>query len=178
MKKVHLPLLILPMLIWAQQHPPLNQMEQFISRVGPTVNFENYYLPGLQSANGKFIYAKLRKVTGGNESQYFLILSAKDKNASNSGILSERDLTEILNHLLILQSTVKNGADQSDYRESRYVTPDWFQIGCAYNAYEQKILWSIILERDDDATFFFHSPDDLEKNLTAALKMIETLKHK
>lgn len=168
-------LLLLPTLIWAQE-PALNQMENFIAEKGPIVNFENYYLQGLQSANGKFIYSKLREVSAGGESRFFLILSAKDKYTSNSAIISETELTQILNNLLILQTSVKNGDDQSDYRESKYITDDWFQIGCAYNAIEKKTIWSITLERYDDASFFFYDPSEIEQNLTAALSMIEKLR--
>lgn len=168
---------LLPIIIFSQQ-PPLNQMEQFIASTGPVVNFENYYLPGLKSANGKFIYAKLRKIVSGQKTQFFLLLSAKDKNSSNSAVLSETDLKQILNNLLTLQKNVNSGADQSDYRESKYITADWFQVGCAYNAYEKKIIWSITLERNDDATFFFHSPAAIEQNLTAAVSLIDELNQK
>lgn len=170
-------LLLIPIMIWAQDLP-LNQMEKFISEKGPIVHFENYYLQGLQAANGKFIFAKVRKVSAGGETRFFLILSANDKTSSNSAVISETELTQLLDNLLILQAAVKTGDNHADYRESKFITQDWFQMGCAYNAYDHKTIWSITLERQGDASFFFYNPGDIELNLRAALKMIQQLSGK
>lgn len=158
------------------QERVLNDMERFIAEQGPLVYFENYYLSGLTSANNKFIYTKLRRVSAGDESRYYLLFSARDKYISTSAVLSEADLKLLLTNLLQMQAAVTTANDDSDYRESRFITKDWFQIGCAYNANEKRLIWSLTLSRDEDAVYFFHTPEALERNLTAALQKIEALK--
>lgn len=159
-----------------EQGMPLNTMEQFIAEKGPVVYFENYYLSGITSANNKFIYIKLRRVTAGDEARYYLIFSTKDKYISSSAILTETDLRLLLQNILQMQTAVTNARDNSDYRETRFITRDWLQIGCAYNANEDRMIWSLTMNRDEDSVYFFHTPEALERILTNAMRKIEELK--
>lgn len=150
-----LSLLVLPLLSQDAKQE-LSKMETFASKSGAIIRFEDHEMPNLKLAYGT-AEVKIRKLTSGTETIYFLQISSESKYGTKTASIAEDDIKDIQEALTALrEAESKDLTIQSDYIENGFITEDGFKIG--YYISGKKPTWFMKLEKYGSGNTIFLNP--------------------
>ena len=152
-----------------------SKMQEFVSKTGTILKFENYKLPNIKLNYG-IAESKIRKIIAGNEVQYFLQISKANQYDTKIASIAHEDIIEIQKALLTLEDYSELDLNSvSDYLENKFITEDGFQIG--YYVSKNKVKWYMQLEKyGNDNTIFPRGLETLKNVFQLGKEKIEELK--
>lgn len=155
----------------------LSKIDQFVAKKGAIVSFQDYSLDNLALQYGGYAESKIRKISSGSESGYFLRLSHKGKYDEKIASIAHEDLLELIQANDVLKGELMDDVSKSpEYLEKKFITDDGFQLG--YYVSNGKFQWYMVLERYGSGnTIFLKNNEGFESLLVAAKTRIAGLKN-
>jgi len=153
----------------------LTKFEEFTSKTGSIVKFEDVSLPRLSLSFGS-LETGIRTIKSGTKA-YFYRLEKGETSSSIAKIamIEYSDLVEINKALVKLSSEVDSDiAANPDYLENKFRTVDGFEVG--YYVSSGKANWFLKLERYSSSTVFLKNQNNLIDAFKEAQTKIEELK--
>ncbi|MBL0743044.1 hypothetical protein [Chryseolinea lacunae] len=158
-----------------QEKQLTTKFEEFSSKVGSMLKFEDYPLSPLKIKLGGSVETRIRKLSSGGVTMHFYQIQKRAQYSTSSASIEYSDLLEILRSLATLKQA--SGADQSRnpyYLENKFITTDGFQVG--YFVSDGKLSWYIKLEQyGSDNTLFISDPEFLASSFNEAKAKIDDL---
>lgn len=150
------------------------KMDEFTSKTGVIVKFEDYNLGNIKLSYGA-AEAKVRKIISGGEIKFFYQISNEGKYGSKTASIAYEDLSEMQKALSSLKSQADSDMNTtSDYVENKFVTDDGFQVG--YYVSEGKLNWYMMLEKYGNGnTIFIKNVSTIEEAFNIARQKINSL---
>lgn len=156
------------------QKPKSSKMQDFVSKKGVIVKYENFNLPKIKSTYSN-CESKIRRVIIGNQVKYFLLLSKKSKYNSVTSAIAYEDIIEIQKTLIALKSkSLEDILTKADYLENQFITDDELVIG--YYISKNEVVWCIKLDSSNDSTLFFKTQEPLINAFRLGKEKIDFLK--
>jgi len=151
------------------------KMDEFASKTGVIVKFEDYNLANIKLSYG-VAETKIRKIISGGETKYFYQISNEGKYGEKTASIAYEDLTEMQKALTALKSQASGDSNtSSDYIENKFVTDDGFQVG--YYVSKGKLNWYMILEKYGNGnTIFMKDASTIEQAFSSAKAKMDELK--
>ncbi|WP_117880274.1 hypothetical protein [Aureibaculum luteum] len=159
-----------------EQKEENSKMLDFVSKTGVLIKFEDYNLPNIKAMLYSVVQSRIRKITSGNEEQFFLQISKKGKYDTKTASIAYDDLLEVQKALIKLKSQSELDLNAtSDYLENKFVSDDGFRIGYYIN--KNKLTWTMRLEKyGSDNTVFIKDFETLLETFQSGKEKIEELK--
>jgi len=151
------------------------KIEEFTSKTGVIVRFEDYNLPKLDHTYGT-AKTKIRKLKSGDDIVYFYIISNKGKYGEKAASIAFEDLIELEKALAALKSqSLINNSSGSDYVENKFITDDGFQLG--YYVSKGKLSWYMKFDKyGNEGTIFVKNIESIESAFNLAKQKTNELK--
>lgn len=173
MKKLVFVLMFLGLLIigLAAEEKQLTEVEQFLSRTGKIIRFNEYSLGRLCMDTN----VSVRKIESEGEVLYACIITKNNGDYGDAtAFILEEDLNEILSVLEILKKQSIEDEGKKQYIENKFITNDGFRIG--YYTTKGKIQWFMKLERFASRSSIWPKLDKIESLLKQAKEKIAEIK--
>lgn len=153
-----------------------SKMSDFVSKTGVIIKFEDYNLPNIKAMFYNVVESRIRKITSGNEEQFFFQISKKGKYDTKTTSIAYDDLLEVQKALIKLKSQSESDLNAtSDYLENKFISDDGFRIGYYIN--KKKLTWTMRLEKHgSDNTVFIKDFVTLLEAFNLGKEKIEELK--
>lgn len=153
------------------------KMDDFVSKTGVIVRFEDHNLEDIKLAYGT-AEARIRVMTAGGETEYFLQITNEGKYNSNTASIAYEDVLEVNKAFESLQAAAQaEERGSTTYVENKFITDDGFQIGYYFS--DGKLVWFMKLERyASDATVFLKDVTEVVNAFNNAISRMEALRAK
>jgi len=150
-------------------------MDQFASKTGVIVKFEDFNLPNIPLSYGA-AEARIRKLTSGGETKYFYQISNEGKYGTKTASIAYEDLIEVQKALTsLIAESATDASTSSDYIENKFVTDDGFKVG--YYVSDGKLTWYMQLEKfGSNNTIFIKEASSVKSALDQAKAKMDELK--
>lgn len=168
--------MLMPFSVMAQEdgvEKKMTKFEEFSSKTGTIIRFEDYSLPKLQ-----FLETGIRVIEGNATKLYFYRMEKASTTTSSAKIamIEYSDLVEINKALVQLQNSASTDISlKCDYLENKFKTVDGFEVG--YYVDKGSATWFLKLERYSNSTVFVRDKDAIVNGFKEAQNKIEELKN-
>lgn len=152
-----------------------SKMDQFASKTGVIVKFEDFNLPNIPLSYGA-AEARIRKLTSGGETKYFYQISNEGKYGTKTASIAYEDLIEVQKALTsLIAESAADASTSSDYIENKFVTDDGFKVG--YYVSDGKLTWYMQLDKfGSNNTIFIKEASSVKSALDQAKAKMDELK--